>query len=334
MRTTPLLPPQFQAWPSLREGKVEQYDIQPSLPKGMRLDVETGAISGLPEHRFHSVYRQTFEVFGYNPVGVCSCKVWLEVDSSNWNLVHIKLCTVGDQAHNVEDSWLPDCFSEFGQTMTDPSPLSFRSPTGFASEQAINNPMKDDKDFVLATVKSHGNNPTPAYLNRVILAEDTDADWNSALDKVAVILERFGTARMIREPCLKLIKGMTASSLLPHLGLSDDPHNARTLVRLLDHRGRNRRDHPLGGAGSLGRGPGVDVAVASMDDVASLSSGDAIVYLRPASIVSLPPPPKLPVPALGEISGLSWEPSAYRVAVPREVSNIRTQAPAGLNQCR
>jgi len=116
------------------------------------------------------------------------------------------------------------------------------------------------------------------------------------------------------------------------LGLSDDPHNARTLVRLVDHRGRTRRDHPFGGAASLGRGPGAEVAVASSAD--AMSANDAMVYLKPASIFSLPPPPKLPVPALGEISGMSWEPSAYKIASPRDTSTLRTQEPVALNSCR
>jgi len=358
IRTTPSLAAQFQALPSVREGKVEHYDIQPALPKGMRMDTETGAISGLPEHRFTSLYQQTFEVFGYNSVGMCSCKVWLEIVGGNWNLVHIKLYTDGERevldGHNdsVEDSFFLDRFSEGGASISGASPLAMSrkslfegdgagdlqtspmlvSPTGRALEHASDT-FKDDKDAVLATVKSHGNNPTPAYLNRIIPAKDSD--WTSALDKVAVMLERFGTARMIREPAgvagMKLVKGMTASALLPHLGLSDDPHNARTLVRLVDHRGRNRRDHPLGGAGSLGRGPGAEVAVASTD---AMSANDAIVYLRPASILSLPAPPKISVPALSEISGMSWEPSAYRVASPREASTLRAQPPAGLTQYR
>lgn len=130
---------------------------------------------------------------------------------------------------------------------------------------------------------------------------------------------------------MKMVKGMMASALLPHLGLSDDPHNARTLVRLIDHRGRHRRDHPLGRPGSLGRGPGADVAVVSMD---AMSANDTIIFLRPSSLLSLPPPPKLPVPALGDISGTCTEPVAHRVASSREVSTINTHAPARLNPHR
>jgi len=207
----------------------------------------------------------------------------------------------------------------------------------------VSDTFKEDKDVVLAAVKPHGNNPTPAYPNRIHIppttnpAKDSSADWDSALDKVAVMLQRFGSAIMIREPAgiagMKLVKGMTASAILPHLGLFDDPHNARTLVRLLDHRGRNQKDHHLGGAGSFSRGPGAEVAVAPMD---AMSANDAIVYLRPASLLSLPLPPKIPVPPLGEISGI-WEPSAYRVATPREASTMRAQTPqtpSGLNQYR
>jgi len=238
-----------------------------------------------------------------------------------------------DPAYNgsVEESWCPDRFSEGGQSMTDPN---------LQTKVLTKNSLSEGDgagDFPISPrlLSPTGNNPTPAYLNRVISTEERDADWDSALDKVAVMLERLGTARMIREPAgvagMKLVKGMTASALLPHLGLSDDPHNARTLVRLLDHRGRNRRDHPLGGAGSLGRGPGAEVAVSSTD---AMSANDAIVYLRPASVLSLPPPPKIPVPKLGEISGMSWEPSAYRVTTPREASTMRSPAPPALNQYR
>lgn len=313
LRSPPAI--KFQASPTVDHGSVLHYEIEPQLPRGMSLDQTTGVISGLPEHRFPSAKGQTYEVFGYNEVGMTGCKVHLEVLGGHWNLVNVKLHTVGAPEVPMlpmSDSFsatpsLPDRYSEGGSPMSPNTPGERRGSFYLSGEEEM---AQDPSGPALAA----------AWTGRACPGMAAEVDWGAAMDKVAIILQKFGNEMLIREPGgvagMKLVKGMMASALVPHLGLQDDPHHTRRLVRLVEQRGRTTRHHPGGAPGAIGRGPGAEVAIASEDAIAA---GDAVVYLRRAAGLSLPPPPKLPVPLLGE-GKQAWEPSAYRLAASREDS--------------
>merc|ERR1740117_2058926 len=67
------------------------------------------------------MYRQSFEIFGYNAVGMAVCKVSLEVIGGSWNLVNATFVTV-DPPHN---DYVGDRREESTRSSFDSQDLSF-----------------------------------------------------------------------------------------------------------------------------------------------------------------------------------------------------------------
>jgi len=108
-----------------------------------------------------------------------------------------------------------------------------------------------------------------------------EVDWSSVLDKVAALLDRCG--RDVRITDLggsvgnQLVKGLTMGALLPMLGMRDDMHKARKLIRIVEQQGQAHRHYPHKTTASACRGAAASVAVATKhcQDIA-----DVVVYLR------------------------------------------------------
>merc|ERR1712032_780403 len=129
------------------------------------------------------------------------------------------------------------------------------------------------------------------------------------MNKIAVVLEKFGKAVVVKEPgCVagvRIVKGMAASALVPHLGPQEDPHHIRRLVRTVEHSGRHSRDHPSGTVGLAGRSTGNDVAEVAVASDDPKSVNDATIYLRRATtpfMLASVVAPAQKVPPVGEAS--------------------------------
>jgi len=154
-----------------------------------------------------------------------------------------------------------------------------------------------------------------------------DFDWGGVVDKVAVVLERFGQHLTVSEPGgvagVKMVRGMAAASLVPLIGLEDDSHNIRRLLRTIEHRGKEHRHHPA--HKSVGsRGPEASVAV-SVGDV--MHAGDAVIYLRKEHTDS-PSRPSTQTPKLVSKVLLSepnaWDKSVGKWPHPKDPLGFRT----------
>jgi len=269
----------------VKEGVVEYYEIAPPLPRGMRFDRVTGTISGLPEQRFPSFVRHTFEVFAYNAVGMSACQVSLEITSGKWNLVDIKICTLGG---TCESSM---AFEQQNSCDTSGSgPDSVRSLPSYRPSLLRN--AADDVQKELSTQSCRISPPLAPWLARVCSGQEPSAiDWNVIVDKVAALLERFGECMKLSDPSsgttAKTVKGMAVAALIPLLGLQDTGHNERRLLRTIEHCSKVHNSNTKSGPGC----PRAPLAV-SWKDAAPI--GKALVYLRsdPASC-PLPPATKL-----------------------------------------
>lgn len=124
--------------------------------------------------------------------------------------------------------------------------------------------------------------PTPAGKN--VLDGDNsskDVDWSTVVDRCAIILDHFGKAMLIKEAGgvagVRSVKGMTVSSLLPHLNIREDSHHARRFVRVVE-----QNEARIASSGSCG----IQVVVASED---AMTVGDAVVYIRRVNPVTVTP---------------------------------------------
>lgn len=266
--------PTFQAAPRVKEGTVDFYEITPALPRGMQLDRNTGVISGIPEHRFPAVFRHTFEVFAHNGAGLSACKVWIEVLGGKWNIAHVTLQSLGDA----------------GMAPLGIMPLSARTESrGTATTSAPSNDLSSAESED-ATGGGGPQAPSPAKVGAPAAAPwlaracpvlpTAEFDWGSVVDKVAIVLEKFGKFVRLDEPGgvagIKMVRGMAAAALVPLIGLTDDAHTVRRLLRAIETRGHLVRDHPPHGHGGASRGE-VLVCVSAED---AMCAGDALIYLR------------------------------------------------------
>lgn len=285
----------FEAVPTQGTGRVDYYEVTPNLPQGMRFDRDTGMISGVPEHKFPATFRHTFEVFGRNSVGVSSCKVSLEVLAGTWNLVHMKLHTVGDTSV-VEATQKGDQRLHGDSDGSDNSGAS--TPSGGSGVCWLDHSLPASVENILSpSCALSGNSSRLARARPDVLTNHFH--WAGAVGRVAVVLERFGQLMRVDEPRgvagVKMVRGMPAASLLPLLGLTEDTHHIRRLLRVIEQCGQEHRHHPaLVGS----RGPEASVAV---DAENASCAGDAVVYLRREHALS----PSRPQSARKQASQLS-----------------------------
>jgi len=289
----------FCAAPAVREGTITRYEMLPALPKGMLLDEKTGVISGLPENAFPAVFRNVFEVFGYNDVGFSACKIDLEILGGSWSLASVKLHTVGlaeTMRRRVDENSLETGSVSYSDCI--------RASTPGSSERGSHEgSVLEEEDLAAAGAEKAG--PTlSAWLGRSCPGHQAaELDWNNAVDKVAVLLQKCGKAMLVKEPScaqgVRLVRGLKAATLVSHLGVRAEPHHSRRLLHLIEQRGRLPRYLPSEATGhsngSVSASIALHLAVAMEDPN---SPCDAMVYLFEPGPKALPPAPREVPPAL------------------------------------
>lgn len=229
----------------------------------MSFNEKTGRISATPRHRFPASFSHTFEVYGYNSAGMTACRILLEVIGGSWNLVTLRVSTVG----------VPDA------TGIAASPEGSVSDAGASSQYSEVQSAPEVED--LSPGSRASASPLPPHLARACRGPAGEASWEATLDKVAALLYRFGRSTEVLGlgATLRVVKGLSVAALLPLLGLPDNEevaHFARRLVRLVEHRGRVPRHDPDGTLGSGCRGVDFSLGITSREPGSVL---DAVVFL-------------------------------------------------------
>jgi len=244
----------FEAAPVSSGGAIQQYEIVPALPKGMTMDLHMGSISGVPEHGFPMVLTKTYDVFGYNAVGMSGCQIELEVLGGKFGLASLRVhsldpsdpSTVLQDSYQASRSW--DQVDEDHGHSRSTSKAFWEDTTLHESreygvqEDAVSDASHLAKEDAEAADSPREPPATAPWLHRTFPAIPTNAvDWDQLVPKVAIILEKFGTPMMMEggqllglAPGKRAVKGMETSAVLQHLGLTVDLHYARRLIRLVE----------------------------------------------------------------------------------------------------
>ncbi|CAE8638280.1 unnamed protein product [Polarella glacialis] len=287
----------FEAIPELARGMIEYFEILPDLPEGMNFDYTTGVLSGLPKHRFPMVFRQTYEIFGYNSVGMSSCTLDIEVIGGKYGLANLRLRCLERPA--TDTMLLHGHHASFWSRKDESGSASFgwqeakslrEDP---AAEMAAEQGEDDDDEW--DGVSAEQLSPSHAWQESQELGPplaspwlactfpavpSAEPDWCKLVDKAAVVLDKFGSPMMMPgdQGGSATVSGMEASLVASYLGLKNDGHNVRRLIRIVEQQARLRRE-PAPGSVALGAGL-VQVGEAGT------SSGDSVLYLRKVGATS------------------------------------------------
>jgi hypothetical protein len=195
----------FSVTPTVTQGSLDHFEIEPQLPKGMQFNEATGEIHGLPSADALTVskYDATFCVFASGLLGTVATRVQLEVCSGAWNLILLRF---GSELDNDDSNNHVSSNSMYAKRTFVPRP-----PPG-------------------APVGQRGRQTLPG----VALTPIGKVDWEIVLFKTAAVLREFG--RLIPadnevHSLYPMVKGMDVPSLLRCLGLEEDRESAVALAR-------------------------------------------------------------------------------------------------------
>jgi len=273
----PIKKPKFSASPSLTVGWCDNYEIVPALPRGMYLDSSNGKISGLPDHKHHRVFCQCYEVFGYNPVGMSSAKVWLECISGSWELMNVKFLQVNEAGEPVQPLNAPLTPSSMMQSEMEDSERSFEVDVDLGAMATSDSKYARRYSSDKTSSAPPGEQPSPTAESALLPQPcSEEPDWTTIIEKCADCLQSSGKPIRIKEPGgvagQQTVRGLSAGALIPLLGFQEhQQHHVRRLVRLLERRGHQNPQL---------QARGLKVCVYSEE---ALTIGASVVYLASAS---------------------------------------------------
>jgi len=300
LRSKPTVP-KFQVSPSVRDSWAERYEIQPPLPKGMRLDTRSGSISGLPEKSARSaIFRSNFQVVAHNPVGSDTCTLWLEVIEGAWGLVCVKFLTVGVPEDDCPDDMSPDHqASEMGSIELDDDvslvQADERGSRMNAKQYAERTPSSAKCPFcstaylrdstfcrkclrVRPEATEHGDATAVEGVQPRYARGALQAGWDLIVERCADVLDEFAIGMAVKESGgvggTRIVRGMTVSMMAKQLRIGEDPSQLRRLVRTIEQNGS--------ASGRL-KAKGLELSVATEQAV---NVGAAVVFLQPMKSTS------------------------------------------------